>query len=91
MGQIEDCGDVERITMNTIENISLSQEVNQSIKTHGIVSVDATGCRISDIMSQLSVMSGVEDADYSEENDGTYDVCGTRDGDNFRLRVTCNK
>ena len=77
--------------MNTIENISLSQEVNQSIKTHGIVSVDATGCRISDIMSQLSVMSGVEDADYSEENDGTYDVCGTRDGDNFRLRVTCNK
>ena len=77
--------------MNAIENISLSQEVNESIKTNSIVAVDAEGCRISDIMDQLSVMSGVEDADYSRENDGAFDVCGTRDGGNFRLRVTCNK
>ena len=75
----------------SIENISLRQQVRDSIKTTSIVAVDATGCRISDIMSQLSVMDGVEDADYSEENDGTYDVYGTQDGDEFRLKVTCNR
>ena len=77
--------------MNTVENISLSQKVNESIHTHSIVAVDAEGCRISDIMSQLYVMPGVEDADYSEESDGSYDVYGDRDGDDFRLKVTCNK
>ena len=77
--------------MNAVENISLSQEVNQSIQTNSIIAVDATGCRISDIMSQLSVMPGVEDADYSEGSDGSCDVYGTRDGEDFHLRVTCNK
>ena len=72
------------------ENISLSQEVNESIKTNSIVRVDATGCNITDIMAQLSVMDGVDDADYNREDDGTWDVYGTKDGDEFRLRVTAS-
>lgn len=71
------------------ENISLLQEVRESIKTNSIVRVDATGCDITDIMAQLSVMDGV-DADYNREDDGTWDVYGTKDGDEFRLRVTAN-
>lgn len=73
----------------SIENISLRQQVSESTKTNSIVKVDATGCNITDIMAQLSVMSGV-DADRSREDDGTWDVYGTADGDEFRLRVTCN-
>lgn len=71
------------------ENISLLQEVRESIKTNSIVRVDATGCDITDIMAQLSVMDGV-DADYNREDDGTWDVYGTKDGEEFRLRVTAN-
>ena len=68
---------------------SLRQDVRESIKTNSIVRVDATGCGITDIMAQLSVMDGV-DADYSRESDGTWDVYGTMDGDEFRLRVTAS-
>jgi hypothetical protein len=71
------------------ENISLLQQVRESINTDSIVRVDATGCDITDIMAQIGVMDGV-DADYSREDDGTWDVYGTKDGDEFRLRVTCN-
>ena len=71
------------------ENISLLQEVRESVKTNSIVRVDATGCDITDIMAQLSVMDGV-DADYNREDDGTWDVYGTKDGEEFRLRVTAN-
>lgn len=71
------------------EHTSLLQDVRESIKTTSIIRVDASGCDISDIMSQLSVMDGV-DADYSREDDGTWDVYGTKDGDEFRLRVTAN-
>jgi hypothetical protein len=74
----------------SIENISLRQQVSESIKTNSIVRVYATGCRITDIMAQLSVMNGVGDADYNREEDGTWDVYGTADGEEFRLRVTCN-
>ena len=77
------------ITMIT-ENISLLQEVRESINTSSVIKVDATGCRISDITAALSVMDGVTDCDHTRENDGTYDVWGTKDGDEFRLRVTCN-
>jgi len=72
------------------ENISLLQQVRESINTSSIVDVDATGCRISDIMAQLSVMDGVTDYDHARENDGTYDVWGACDGSEFRLRVVCN-
>ena len=72
------------------ENISLKQQVAESIKTTSIVRGDATGCRITDITAALSVMDGVTDYDHARENDGTYDVWGTKDGDEFRLRVTCN-
>jgi len=65
---------------------SLRQDVRESIATGSIVRVDATGCNITDIMAQLSVMDGM-DADYSREDDGTWDVYGTKDGDEFRLRV----
>jgi len=71
------------------ENISLRQQVRESINTNSIVAVDATGCDITDIMAELGVMDGV-DADYNRENDGTWDVYGTADGDGFRLRVSCN-
>ena len=73
----------------SIENISLRQQVRESIKANSVVRVDATGCNITDIMAQLSVMSGV-DADRSREDDGTWDVYGTADGDEFHLCVTCN-
>jgi hypothetical protein len=73
----------------SIENISLRQQVSESIKTDSIVHVDATGCNITDIMAQLSLIDGV-DADHSREDDGTWDVYGTADGDEFRLRVKCN-
>lgn len=73
----------------SLENTSLIQEVRESIKTNSIVSVDATGCNITDIMAQLSVMDGV-DADYNREDDQTWDVYGTKDGEEFRLRVTAN-
>lgn len=77
--------------MSKIDNISLKQEVRESIVTNSIVDVDAIGCQITDIMAQLSVMDGVEDADYSRENDGKWDVYGTmQTGEEFRLRVTCN-
>ena len=72
------------------ENISLLQEVRESINTTSIVRVDATGCRISDITAALSVMDGVTDYDHARENDGTFDVWGTKDGEEFRMRVTCN-
>jgi hypothetical protein len=75
-------------TMST-ENISLRQQVAESIRTNSIVAVDAKGCDITDIMAQLGCMDGV-DADYNREDDGTWDVYGTADGDEFRLRVTCN-
>jgi hypothetical protein len=68
------------------EHTSLLQDVRESIATDSIVRVDATGCNITDIMAQLSVMDGV-DADYNRNDDGTWDVYGTRDGDEFRLRV----
>ena len=70
----------------SLEHTSLLQDIRESIKTNIIVRVDATGCNITDIISQLSVMDGV-DADYSREDDGTWDVYGTMDGDEFRLRV----
>jgi hypothetical protein len=73
----------------SLENTSLIQEVRESIKTNSIVRVDATGCNITDIMAQLSVMDGV-DADCNREDDGTWDVYGTKDGGEFRLRVTAN-
>ena len=73
----------------SLENTSLIQEVRESIKTNSIVQVDATGCNITDIMAQLSVMDGV-DADCNREDGGTWDVYGTKDGDEFRLRVTAN-
>ena len=79
---------VTKDTMST-ENISLLQEVRESIKTNSIVRVDATGCAITDIVVQLSAMDGV-DADYSREDDGTWDVYGTKDGEEFRLRVTAS-
>jgi hypothetical protein len=73
----------------SLENTSLLQDVRESINTNSIVSVDASGCNITDIMAQLSVMNGV-DADYNRNDDGTWDVYGTKDGDEFRLRVTAN-
>lgn len=77
--------------MSTIENISLRQQVRESVTTNSIVYVDAVGCQIVDIMTQLSWMEGIEDADYNRENDGTWDVYGTTEfGDEFRLRVKCN-
>lgn len=82
-------GHQQIITMST-ENISLLQDVRESIKTNSIVRVDATGDTINDITAALSVMDGVTDCDHTRENDGTYDVWGTKDGDEFRLRVTCN-
>lgn len=66
---------------------TLLQDVRESISTDAVVRVDATGCSITDIMAQLSVMDGV-DADYAPWPDGTWDVYGTRDGFEFRLRVT---
>jgi hypothetical protein len=71
------------------ENISLRQQVRESINTSSVVRVDAAGCEITDIMAQLGRMDGV-DADHSREDDGTWDVYGTADGDEFRLSVTCN-
>jgi hypothetical protein len=71
------------------ENISLIQQVRESINTDSIVRVDATGCDITDIMAQLGCIDGV-DADYNRMDDGDWDVYGTADGDEFRLRVTCN-
>lgn len=82
-------GHQQIITMST-ENISLLQDVRESIKTNSIVRVDATGDTINDITAALSVMDGVTDYDHARENDGTFDVWGTKDGDEFRLRVTCN-
>lgn len=76
--------------MSTREHTSLKQDVRTSIRETRIVDVDATGCRISDIIAQLSVMDGVTDVDHAKENDGRHDVWGTKDGDEFRLRVTCN-
>lgn len=72
------------------ENISLRQQVRESVNTTSIVSIDATGCAISDITSQLWAMDGVTEVNSSQENDGTWDVTGVKDGDEFRLRVTCN-
>ena len=82
-------GHQQIITMST-ENISLLQDVRESVKTNSIIRVDATGCRISDITAALSVMDGVTDSDHARENDGTWDVYGTKDSEEFRLRVICN-
>ena len=68
------------------EHTSLQQDIRQSIKTNSIVLVDADGCSITDIMAQLSVMDGV-DADCNLWPDGKWDVYGTKDGEEFRLRV----
>ena len=77
--------------MSTIENNSLSNDVRESIRTQSIVRVDATGCHITDIVSQLrGMMIETDDVDRARENDGTWDVWGTLCGDAFRLRVTCN-
>lgn len=72
------------------ENISLIQEVRESINTSSVIKVDATGCRISDIMTQLNAMDGVDEVWRDRNGDGTWRVCGTRDGGDFCLCVTCN-
>lgn len=74
----------------SIENISLKQQVAESINTTSIIDVDATGCRISDIMAQLSAMGGVTECDKFSETANDHDVWGVKDGDEFRLRVVCN-
>ena len=73
-------------TENTSLLQSLLQDVRESIATDSIVRVDATGCGITDVMAQLAVMDGV-DADYNPWPDGNWDVYGTKDGAEFRLRV----
>jgi hypothetical protein len=73
----------------SLENTSLLQDVRESISTNSIVSVDASGSNITDVMAQLSVMDGV-DADYNRNDDGTWDVYGAKDGEEFRLRVAAN-
>jgi len=70
------------------ENISLLQQVRESINTTSRVAVDATGCDISDIISQLNCLDGVEDVDTAREDDGRHDVWGRKDGEDFRLIVT---
>ena len=71
------------------EYTSLLQDVRESINTDSIVSVDASGCSITDVMAQLAVMDGV-DADYNPWPDGNWDVYGTKDGADFRLRITAS-
>ena len=70
--------------------MSLLQQVRESINTGSIVDVDATGCRISDIMAQLSVMDGVAECEKFSETANDHDVWGIKDGSEFRLRVVCN-
>lgn len=74
----------------SIENISLRQQVRESVNTNTVVQVDATGCSINDIMAQLACMDGVDNVDYHRHGNGTYSVAGDIDDEEFALRVTCN-
>ena len=74
--------------MSKIENTTLAQNVRESALTNTIVHVDAPIMTIEDVKAALSVMDGVSDYDHACENDGTHDVWGTIDGEEFRIRVT---
>lgn len=74
----------------SIENITLRQQVSESINTDSVIKVDATGCDVTSIVAQLYAMGGVEDVWSDRNGDGTWRVCGTRDGGDFHLLVTCN-
>lgn len=39
------------------------------------------------ILDWVDAIEGVDDVDCAQENDGTYDVWGTRNGDNWRIRI----
>ena len=74
--------------MSKIENTTLAQDVRDSARTNLLICVDAPMMTIADVMSALSVMDGVSECKNVREWEGAYEVWGTVDGDDFRLRVT---
>lgn len=72
-------------------NSNIEQAIRESIATNTIVRVAVSERDIVAVMTEIGMMDFVQDADYSPENDGTWDVYGTTDtGEEFRLRVICN-
>ena len=71
------------------ENINLRQQVAESARTNTIVSVEATGCGIEDIKSQIHAMDGVGDVWFDRVNGG-WRVTGYYYDDQFTLLVDCN-
>lgn len=70
---------------------NIEQAISESSKTNTIVRVTVSGHDIVAVMTEIGMMDLVQDADYSAENDGTWDVYGTTEtGEEFRIRVTCN-
>ena len=70
---------------------NIEQAIRESANTNTIVRVTVSGHDIVSVMTEIRMMDLVQDADYSPENDGTWDVYGTTEtGEEFRLRVTCN-
>lgn len=72
-------------TNKNMTTSAIKDAILRSIAHTEIVSAHPTLTTIEAVMSDVSEHS--DDADYTQENDESWDIWGSRDGKEFRIRV----